>query len=380
MRPTDVLRSWILSKSPRPLIVWTPSTRPPIPVLYPSSLPVSVFTPIQPTDHMNLATWVNDTQTVPCQFKKAPFLCSGLASYAYHAISDSLFGPPSPTPVDGTLGGSFSPTRTRTTTTDDPPLPKPASARFGNSPRPYRWYRSRWAISPRLARHLRTLYSSFVDAMRFPAVFVEAFLLMDRSSQIIWTCGLLLFTLLFALEVRQVHYHYTVIIEGYQFTSRRILNRERTWTAECPYSHRESMDWKAWDAIDRYIQCTRMRQARIRGLNLKVRVIRERTVRDWYFTVFGMRSVEVPEDPHHGIDVFETEDAFMLAAPDLDHDLELPKRGWDELERDWLLGEPPTPPASAPPTPSPPQRAFVRPVRIADPGDPPDTGGGQDMQ
>ncbi|KAG9073717.1 hypothetical protein FS749_014744 [Ceratobasidium sp. UAMH 11750] len=309
---------------------------------------------------------------------------SRLGLRAFRTILVSLSGPFPLPAATRTIGRSRSPTPTRTTATHHPALPKPAYARLGRScascrlSRPTKHirkpYGSRSGYSSRLAHLLRTLYSLFVDTVRFPAAFVEAFLLLDTSSQLIWTFNLLLYTLLFTLEVRQVHYHCTVIIEGYQFSSKRILNWERTWTADCAYFNREDMDWKVWEAIDRDIQCVRMEKARIRGLSLKVRVIRERTVRDRYFNIFGLRSVEVPEDPYHGTDVFETEDDFLLSAPDLDCDLELPKREWGEIGRDLLLGEPPTPPSSAPPTPSPRLGAFVRPVRIADPGDPPDAG------
>ncbi|KAG9095947.1 hypothetical protein FRC06_009222 [Ceratobasidium sp. 370] len=112
-----------------------------------------------------------------------------------------------------------------------------------------------------------------------------------------------------------------------------------------------------------------MDYARIRGFRFKAQVTRERKVCDWYLTIFGPRSVEVPQDGYHGTDVFETEDEFMQVAPDLDRDLELPRREWNELARDWLR-DPPTPLSSPPRTPSLPQGRFLRRVRIADPDDP----------
>ncbi|KAG8714034.1 hypothetical protein FRC08_012465 [Ceratobasidium sp. 394] len=344
------------------------------------------FHPIRITDLMRkLTVWSSNTeQMVSDLFSKPRTMFSRLGSCIYRAVS---LPPPRPSPsppATRTLGGSPPSTRTRTTSTDRPALPEPAYARLGRSYTSRRLsgssrhirkpYGSRSSFPSRLARHLRALYSFFVDAVRLPAALAEAFLLLGTPSQIIRTFGLLEFTLLFIIQWRRVHYRYTLTIEGYQFSSRRILTRKRLWTPDCPYSYRESMDWKTWHAIDGYIQYIRMKKARIWDFSLKVRVIRERTVRDWYFTIFGMRSVEVPEDPYHGTDVFENEDDLVLTIPDLDHDLELPTRPRGELWRDWLLGEPPTPPSSAPPTPSPPQRAFVQPVRIADPGDPPDAG------
>ncbi|KAG8714667.1 hypothetical protein FRC08_011629 [Ceratobasidium sp. 394] len=346
------------------------------------------FPPIRITDlTRKLTVWSSNTeQMVSDLLNKPRTMFSKLGSRIYRAVAPPPPRPSPPPPATRTLGGSPPSTRTRTTSTDHPALPEPAYARLGRSCTSRRLsrssrhirkpYGSRYGTPSRLTHHPWALYSFLVDAVRLPAAFAEALLLEDTTTQLTWACGLFFVTLLFIIEARKVHYHYTLTIEGYQFSSRHILTRKRLWTAECPYSHRESMDWKTWDAIDDYIQYIRMKKARIWDLSLKVRVIRERTVRDWYFTIFGMRSVEVPEDPYHGTDVFENEDDFVLTIPNLDHDLELPKREWGELSRDWLLGEPPTPPSSVPPTPSPRQGAFVRPVRIADPDDPPD--GGED--
>ncbi|KAG8682209.1 hypothetical protein FRC08_015107 [Ceratobasidium sp. 394] len=348
--------------------------------------PILSFPPIRIADlTRKLTVWPDNTeQMVSDLLNKPRTIFSRLASRIYRAVAPPPPRPSLPPPATRTLGGSPPSTRTRTTTTNRPALPEPAYARLGRSYTSRRLsgsskhirnpYGSQSSISSGLARHLRALYSFFVDAVRFPAAFAEAFLLVDTPSQIIRTFSLLCVALLFIIEGRKVHYHYTLTIEGYQFSSRHILTRKLLRTSECPYSYRESMDWKTWHSIDDYIQYIRMQKARIWDLSLKVRVVRERTVRDWYFTIFGMRSVEVPEDPYHGTDVFENEDDFVLTIPDLDHDLELPTRQRGELWRDWLLGEPPTPPSSAPPTPSPPQRAFVRPVHIADPDDPPDVG------
>ncbi|KAG8729797.1 hypothetical protein FRC10_003455 [Ceratobasidium sp. 414] len=118
-----------------------------------------------------------------------------------------------------------------------------------------------------------------------------------------------------------------------------------------------------------------MMYARVPDLSLKMRVTCEREVRDWYITIFGMRSVEVPQDDYHGTDVFKTEDEFMLATPDPDCNFKLPWRKW----RDWLCGDPPSPPPSPLQTPPPPQDMFLPPVRIVDPEDPEDEGEDEQM-
>ncbi|KAG8736588.1 hypothetical protein FRC10_009148 [Ceratobasidium sp. 414] len=182
----------------------------------------------------------------------------------------------------------------------------------------------------------------------------------------------LLFITIIKSKTRKVYYRYDVMIEGYQFSSKRILERTGLPTAGCIYSHRDVMEWKIWDAVDRDVQTIRMMYAHVLGFSLKVRVTRERKVRDWYFTIFGMRSVEVPQDDCHGVDVFETEDEFTLAAPDLDCDLELPGQEWKEVARDWLCGDLPSPPPSPLQTPSLPQDTFLPPVWMVDPEEPED--------
>ncbi|KAG8730052.1 hypothetical protein FRC10_003178 [Ceratobasidium sp. 414] len=176
-----------------------------------------------------------------------------------------------------------------------------------------------------------------------------------------------------------MHYRYDFVIDGYQFSSNHIRELTGTWIAECAYFDRDVMEWKMWDTINQNIQTVRMEHARVPGFNLKVRVTRERKVRDWHFTIFGMRFIEVLHDDYHGIDVFETEDEFMLATPDLDRDLKLPRRGWKEVARDWLFGSPPSPPPSPPQTPPPLQDMFQPPVRIVDPEEPEDEGEDEQM-
>ncbi|KAG8719338.1 hypothetical protein FRC08_003065 [Ceratobasidium sp. 394] len=328
-------------------------------------------------------------------FNKPHSIFSRLVSRVHRAISASLPRPPPP-PATRTTGGSPSPTRTRITTAHRPAPPEPAYARLSgrsctfprskSSDPPLR-HRSPTVFAQGLARCLRILSAS-VSWLR-PAR-IDASLFFTSFAVEPWSPKLTRFMQLYVIalsliriytltgKIRWVHYHYDIIFEGDR-SSKRILNSKRTWTSECGYPRRERQDWKMWKAVDGDIQIVRRKYGRVRGFSLKVRVIRRRVVRDWYVTIFGARSVEVPEDPYHGTVVFETEDEFMLSAPDLDHDLELPTRERGEFWRDRLFGEPPTPPSSAPPTPSPRQGAFVRPVRIADPDDPPDAGEGQRM-
>ncbi|KAG9093465.1 hypothetical protein FRC06_011508 [Ceratobasidium sp. 370] len=179
-------------------------------------------------------------------------------------------------------------------------------------------------------------------------------------------CAIIIHT----FKMRRVEYRYNLVVEGYQFSSKLVLEWGRPWTAECAYSDRALTEWGIWDAIDRELWAIRTENGHLPDISLKVRVTRKRKVLDWCFSFFIIHPIEVPEDDYHITDVFETEDDFMLAIPDLDCDLELPRREWHEPARDWLLGDPPTPLSSPPRTPSLPQGRFLRPVRIVDPDDP----------
>ncbi|KAG8719343.1 hypothetical protein FRC08_003070 [Ceratobasidium sp. 394] len=346
-----------------------------------------------------LTVWSDNTeQMVSDLFNKPRSIFSRLASRVHRAISASLSRPPPP-PVTRTIGGSPSPTRTRTTTAHRPAPPEPAYARLrGRSCTPHRPSKSSKSSDPRsrhrgttvfaqgMARCLRILSSSvswlrraLIDAALLFTSLAGKFWSPDPTTRLKNCFSACCIIFLFTWKPRKVDYRYDIIFEGDQFPSKRILDWKQSGAAHCPYFWREQMEWQIWDAIDREIQMVRWNYGRVPRFSLKVRVIYEKKVRDWYMTIFGLRSVEVPGDPYHGTDIFETENEFMLNAPDLDCDLELPTRGWGELSRDFLLGEPPTPPSSTPPTPSPRQGAFVRPVRIADPDDPPDTGEGERM-
>ncbi|KAG9096946.1 hypothetical protein FRC06_008169, partial [Ceratobasidium sp. 370] len=169
--------------------------------------------------------------------------------------------------------------------------------------------------------------------------------------------------------IRRVHYRYRLVVKGYQF-SKSAFELDWPWTADCAYNDRDLTEWRLWDCIDRDIWSIRIRHARAPGFRLEARVTRERKVYDWYLTIFGPRSVEVPQDDYHRTDVLQTEDEFVQAIPDLDLDLESPRREWKKVVRNWLLGDPPTPLSSPPRTPSLPQGRFLRRVRIADPDDP----------
>ncbi|KAG9084800.1 hypothetical protein FRC06_003898 [Ceratobasidium sp. 370] len=366
------------------------------PLIYPSSPPILAFVPTQIIDRAHrLTVWVSTTKQAALRrfYSKYSFTRARLALRVYQAISAAtLSRPPSLTFATRTLGGSISPTRTRTTTIHNPALPEPAYARFrGRSCTPHRpsesskrsskssssrlGHRYTTAFSPRLAHHLHILHSSFsrsrrtrTGVARFPAPPVQKFSLVDAVTQVLGVVGICIHIYLFQAKIRKVHYRCELMIEAHQF-SKLVFEWDRPWTAECLYNNRDLIEWELWDAIDRQIWSIRMDYARIRGFRLKVRVTRERKVCDWSSTIFGLRSVEVPQDGYHGTDVFETEDEFVQAAPDLDLDLELPRREWNELARDWLR-DPPTPPSSPPRTPSLPQGRFLRRVRIADPDDP----------
>ncbi|KAG9082035.1 hypothetical protein FS749_007166 [Ceratobasidium sp. UAMH 11750] len=347
-----------------------------------------------------LTVWSDNTeQMVSDLFTKPRTILSRLASRVHRAISISLPQPSPPPLATRTIGGSPPPTRTRTTTTHRPAPPEPAYARLsGRSCTPHRPSESSKSSDPRsrhratpvfaqgVARCLHILSASIswlrralIDAALLFTWLAVEFWSPDLTTRLANCFSACCIIFLFTWKVRKVDYRYDIIFEGDQLPSKRILDWKRSWIAWCPYFRRERIDWEMWEAIDRDIQTVRRNYGRVRGFSLKVRVIHKRMVRDWNITIFGMRSVEVLENPYHGTDVFETEDDFLLSAPDLDRDLELPTRGWGELGRDLLLGEPPSPPSSAPPTPSPRQRAFVRPVRIADPDDPPDAGESEGM-
>ncbi|KAG9091853.1 hypothetical protein FS749_016184 [Ceratobasidium sp. UAMH 11750] len=358
--------------------------------------PIFSFPPIRIADlTRKLTVWPNNTgQVLSHLFNRPRSVFSRLASRVHRVISIPLPRPSLPPPATRTIGGSPPPTRTRTTTTHRPAPPEPAYARLSGrsctfhrpsesseSSDPRLRHRGTTAFAQGMARCLRILSSSvswlrraLVDAALLFTWLAVEFWSPDPTTRLENCFSACCIIFLFTWKVRKVDYRYDIIFEGDQFPSKRILDWKQSWIAWCPYFRRERMDWEMWEAIDRDIQTIRRNYGRVRGFSLKVRVIRERMVRDWNITIFGMRSVEVVENPYHGTDVFETEDNFLLSAPDLDRDLQLPTRGWGEIGRDWLLGEPPTPPSSAPPTPSPPQRAFVRPVRIADPDDPSDAG------
>ncbi|KAG9090722.1 hypothetical protein FS749_000331 [Ceratobasidium sp. UAMH 11750] len=397
--PTYVLGSQVLISPSSLSVVETFSISSPHRAYSPRPL-IHSLPPIRITDlTRKLIVWSDNTeQAVLRLFNKPRSMFSRFASRVHRAISASLPRPPPP-PATRTIGGNPSPTRTRTTTAHRPAPPEPAYARLsGRSCTPHPPSESSKSSNPRsrhratpvfaqgIARCLRILSAS-VSWLRRARI--DTALLLTSLAREFWSPDLttrlencfvalcLIFT--FTWKARKVDYRYDIIFEGDQFPSKRILDWKQSGSAYCPYFLRKRMEWQMWDAVDREIQMVRWNYGRVPRFSLKVRVICKKTVRDWYMTIFGLRSVEVPEDPYHGTDVFETEHEFMLSVPDLDRDLELPKREWGEVARDWLLGEPPTPPSSVPPTPSPRQGAFVRPVRIADPDDSPDAGEGERM-
>ncbi|KAG9080307.1 hypothetical protein FRC06_006803 [Ceratobasidium sp. 370] len=124
--------------------------------------------------------------------------------------------------------------------------------------------------------------------------------------------------------MQRVEYCYNLVVKGYQFSLKLILEWGQPWTTKCAYSNQALTEWGIWDTIDHELWAIRP------DISLKVRVTCKRKVLDWCFSFFIIHPIEVQEDDYHRTDVFETEDDFMLAIPDLDCDLELPRWEWHE--------------------------------------------------